>query len=167
MERMCYSDQQYVSTDGLKTYAKQILRDQFLHKLNSVLANTSRGESYLSFKSHFIIEPYLLRLKPIHKMFITKLRLSNVKFPIETVRWRNIPIANRLRSKCTTGMIGEEFHSLFICQWKEVVEIRNKFISNYYINNPNENKIIGLFNLCHTELITSVSLFIRKNSVLF
>jgi hypothetical protein len=42
-------------------------------------------------------------------MFITKLRLSNVKFPIETVRWRNIPIANRLYSKCTTGMIGDEF----------------------------------------------------------
>ena len=56
---------------------------------------------------------------------------------------------------------------MFIRQWKEVVEIRNKFISNYYINNPNENKMIGLFNLCHTELITNVSLFIRKNSVLF
>jgi hypothetical protein len=33
-----YSDQQYVSTDWLKTYAKQILRDQFLQKFNSVLA---------------------------------------------------------------------------------------------------------------------------------
>ena len=80
---------------------------------------------YLSFKSHFIIEPYLLRLKPIHRMFITKLRLSNIKFPIETVRWRNIPIANRLYSKCTTRTIGDEFHYLFICPCKEVVEIRN------------------------------------------
>ena len=94
-------------------------------KWNSVLANTSRGEFYLSFKSHFIIEPYLLRLKPINRMFITKLRLSNIRFPIETGRWRNIPIANRLCSKCTTGMIGDEFHYLFVCQCKEVVEIRN------------------------------------------
>jgi hypothetical protein len=49
---------------------------------------------------------------------------------------RNIPRANRLCCKCTTGMIGDEFHYLFICQCKEVVEIRNKFIPNYYINNP-------------------------------
>ena len=58
-------------------------------------------------------------------MFITKLRLSNIKFPIETVRWRNISIAIRLCSKCTTGMIGDEFHYLCICQCKEVVEFRN------------------------------------------
>jgi hypothetical protein len=28
-----YSDQQYVSADLLKTYAKQIIRDQFIQKL--------------------------------------------------------------------------------------------------------------------------------------
>ena len=78
------ADQQYVSADWLKSYPTQILRDQFNNKWNSVLANTSRGQSYLSFKSHLIIEPYLLGLKPIHRMFITKLRLSNIKFPIET-----------------------------------------------------------------------------------
>ena len=42
-------------------------------------------------------------------------------------------------------MIGDEFHYLFIYQSKEVVEIRNKFILNYYINNPNEKKMIGFF----------------------
>jgi len=31
-----------------------------------------------------------------------------------------------------------------------VVEIRNKVIPKYYTNNPNENKMIGLFELCHT-----------------
>lgn len=38
-----YSDQQHTSTDWLKMYAKQILRDQFIQKWNYVLANTSRG----------------------------------------------------------------------------------------------------------------------------
>ena len=32
---------------------------------------------------------------------------------------------------------------------------------------PNENVMIGLFIICHTELLTNVSLFIRTNSVLF
>ena len=94
-------------------------------------------------------------------MFITKLRLFNIKFPIETRRWRNKPRANRLCSKCTSGMI------VYLSVERGSCEIRNKFIPNYYINNPNENKMIGLFNLCHTELLNNVSLFIRTNSVLF
>jgi hypothetical protein len=76
-----YSVQQYASADWLKTYAKQILRDPFIQKWNSVLSNTSKGQLYLSFKSHFIIEPYLLRLKPIHRMFITKLTIIQYKIP--------------------------------------------------------------------------------------
>ena len=90
----------------------------------------------------------------------------NIKFLIKTGRWRNIPRTNRLCSKCTTGTIGDEFYYSLICQCK-VVEIRNKFILNYYTNNSNENKMIGLFKLCHTELLTNVSLLIRKMSVLF
>jgi hypothetical protein len=81
-----------------RTYNKRAIFDDNM-------LDTSRGQSYLSFKSHFIIEPYLLRLKPMHTMFITKLRLFNIKFPIETERWRNIPRANRPCSKCTSGMI--------------------------------------------------------------
>ena len=50
-------------------------------------------------------------------------------------------------------MIDDEFHYLFICQCKEIVEIQNKFIPNYYINNPNENKMIGFFHLCQTEYL--------------
>ena len=33
---------------------------------------------------------------------------------------------------------------------KGVVEIRNKLIPNYYANNPNENKMIGFCEFCHT-----------------
>ena len=50
---------------------------------------------------------------------------------------------------------------------KGVVEIRNKFIPNYYKNNPNEEKMTDLFELCHTELLPNVSLLIRKISVIF
>ena len=43
----------------------------------------------------------------------------------------------------------------------------DKFISNYYANNPNENQMIDLFMLCHTKLLTNASLSIRKISRLF
>ena len=40
---------------------------------------------------------------------------------------------------------------------KGVVEIRNKFIPNYYSNNPNEENMTDLFELSHTELFPNVS----------
>lgn len=91
-----FSDQLHVSTEWLKINAKQILCDQFVQKWNAELANTSRGLFYLSFKKEFIVEPYLLRLNLYQRSFITKLRLSNVKFPIETGRWKNIPRNSRI-----------------------------------------------------------------------
>ena len=52
-------------------------------------------------------------------MFIAKLRLSNIKFPIETGRGGKIPRANRLCSKCTPGMLGDEFHYVLFVSVKK------------------------------------------------
>ena len=52
-----YSDQQYVSADWLKTYAKQTLRDQFIQKWNSVLANTSRDNYICHLKVILLLNP--------------------------------------------------------------------------------------------------------------
>jgi hypothetical protein len=54
------------------------------------IANSSRGHFYSIFKQEFCMEPYLTRLTEVHRKFITKLRVNNIKFPIETGRWRNI-----------------------------------------------------------------------------
>jgi len=43
----------------------------------------------------------------------------------------------------------------------------DKFIPNYYTNNPNESKMIDVFMLCHTKLLPNASLSIRKISILF
>jgi hypothetical protein len=54
------------------------------------IVNSSRGHFYSIFKQEFCMEPYLTRLTEVHRQFITKLRVNNIKFPIETGRWRNI-----------------------------------------------------------------------------
>ena len=45
------------------------------------------------------MEPYLTRLTEVHRKFIAKLRVNNIKFPIETGRWRNINREDRICQK--------------------------------------------------------------------
>ena len=50
-----------------------------------------------------IIDVYktLTRLTEVHRKFITNLRVNNIKFPIETGRWRNIDREDRICQKCS------------------------------------------------------------------
>ena len=116
-----------MNTEWLKLHVKPILRDRFIQKWYADLASTSRGNFYLSFKQEFFIEPYLLRLKPFHRMYITQLRLSNFRFPIEIGRWRNIPRNDRECNKCRSGLIGDEYHYLFVCPCQDIVKFRDRY----------------------------------------
>lgn len=162
-----FSDYLHVSSLWLKTHAKQILKDQFVQKWYAELTNTSRGQFYLKFKNEFVLEPYLLRLNPTQRLYITKLRLSNIKFPVETGRWRNVQRDNRICTKCNSGEVGSEFHYLFICQYPDILEKRLKHIPRYYINNPSETKMIGLLKYCHNKLLINLASFVKQICPLF
>jgi hypothetical protein len=47
------------------------------------------------------------------RIWITKLRTSNLKILIEAGRWRNIPVEESISNICNEN-IGNEFHHLFI-----------------------------------------------------
>ena len=51
-------------------------------------------------KKDFKFEQYLIRLSKQDRVFITKLRTSNLKLPIESGRWNNIAKELRLCSFC-------------------------------------------------------------------
>jgi len=51
-------------------------------------------------KEIFIPEPYLLRLQVSDRIYMYKLRCSNLKFSIETCRWANIPKEQRICHLC-------------------------------------------------------------------
>ncbi len=153
--------QQFVNTNFLKNNVKQRLQDQFIQKWFSDISSTSRGEFYGNFKDTFILEPYLLRLTHALRIYICKLRTGNLKFPIETGRWRNIPRENRVCPLCMTGL-GEEFHYICTCVNENVMALRDKFIPNYYVKYPNVNKMYGMFKYCNTNVLTGLSLFIQK-----
>ena len=86
-----WNNQIVLSKMDIKMYVKQILQDQFIQKWYSDIENSSRGQFYMMFKRDFGLEKYLTVLKKNRRKQISLLRCSNVKFPIETGRWNNIP----------------------------------------------------------------------------
>jgi hypothetical protein len=85
-----FTNQLEINPNWIKVHAKQLLCEQFVQRWRGDIVNSSRGHFYSIFKQEFCMEPYLTRLTEVHRQFITKLRVNNIKFPIETGRWRNI-----------------------------------------------------------------------------
>ena len=57
--------------------------------------------------------------------------------------------AHRMCTKCSENLIGDEFHYLFICSHPEIVNLRVRYIRNYYLRNSNAEKNGCMFSLCH------------------
>ena len=94
--------------------------------------------------------------------WITKFRTSNLRLPIETGRWYNIPREDRKCIFCGNG-IGDEFHILFLCENEIVVILKNKYIPNYYRIHPSNIIGVGLLSICNSQLYKKkVSMFTRK-----
>lgn len=144
-----WKDQIPINRDLLKNLIKQKLRDQYIQLWFSQVNSCSRGEFYSIFKEEFKLESYLLRLSIPERMYITKLRCSNLKFPIETGRWSGVPREKRICHLCKNGL-GDEFHYLFLCSFNAIEKLRALYIPSYYSNNPREYKLKGLLSLSAT-----------------
>ena len=43
----------------------------------------------------------------------------------------------------------------------EIVNLRVRYIPNYYLRNSNAEKMAGILSLCYIKLLTNVSLFLK------
>ena len=105
-----------------------------LYRDGSQIENSPKGYLYSCIKPEFRLEPYLLKLTAINRVSICKLRTFNLKLPIETRRWRNIPSDERYCTLCEDQLIGNEFHYLFVCKNPTLVQMRSKYIAIYFID---------------------------------
>ena len=150
-----------MSKELLKTILKQKLVDQFIQHWFSQINNASRGEFYGIFKNEFNLEPYLVRLQPSDRIYMCKFRCSNLKLPIETGRWRNIPKENRICHLCNEG-VGNEYHYLFVCTHPQILELRQKFIPQYYLRHPSIDKLKRMMSYCNVQLYKKICIFLKK-----
>ena len=98
-------------------------------------------------------------MSPYEREVLTKFRCCNLKLPIETGRWENIPRENRLCQLCNLQNIGNEYHYLFECTNVNIERLRLKSVPAYYRNNPNIHKMKGMIAILNINLLKKLSIF--------
>lgn len=156
-----WESHQWLNVKGLDKEVKRILKDQFLQNWNSTIQNSPKCLNYRIFKENLELEPYINILQPKYFKILCRFRTCNMKLPIETGRWQNIPRQNRLCTLCNMNEIGDEFHYLFNCSEIELVNARKKFMPKYYYTYPNTYKFKELFKTKKVRLLIKLCKLIK------
>jgi hypothetical protein len=148
--RYIFNSQGGIPFISYKLFLKQQLHDQFIQKWFLDVMNSYRGKFYSIFKKEFDLEKYLLRLPSHYSVWITKLRTSNLKFPIEVGRWYGIPKENRHCTLCLNAKM-----MLFL------ISETNSYLA-IIVKTQTLKKMGGMFSNCHIQLLTNIAIFIKK-----
>ena len=114
-----------------KRIVKQRLRDQFIQKWQSRVAENSVCCNYRLFKKKFCFEEYLTYLPPTLRQRVLKFRLSNYRLPIQQRRSLGIPRDKRICTVCDSGEVGDEFHYSLNCSNKNVFDLCLSILLSY------------------------------------
>ena len=99
----------------VQKYFNTRLTDQYLQSWYLYIDNSSKASNYKLFKHTFAFETYITILEKTYWCPLIRFRLSNHYLPIETGRWKNVTLQNRICPLCNNFYIGDEFHYIFTC----------------------------------------------------
>ena len=144
---------------------EQRLKDTFIQKWYSDVQNSSKCNVYKEFKE-FEFEDYLVKLPHFIVGYITKLRLSCSKLPIETGRYHNIDREFRFCNLYNQDIIGDEYHLIFECRNNSIVNLREKYLPVYYTNNAFRYKLIILLkNVKYRKIGVALGKFLKETQM--
>ncbi len=87
--------------------------------------------TYIKYKTRFRTEEFakcLLRRK--HRCILAQFRSGTLPLQIETVRWQNLPIPERLCLVCAEDAVENDFHFISVC--KKHKDMRDKLSVGMY-----------------------------------
>ena len=101
---------------------------------------------------------YLVTLPPKCRKTLLQMRTRNHHLPIETGRWNQIAIDERLCHLYNVE-IGDEYHYIMIC--KNLAHLRVSYTSRYFHMHPNTLKFEQLMNKTNQKALKKISTFIK------
>ena len=114
--------------------------------------------TYVEFKSLLCPEQYLLDVTiPSHRRALSRLRCSNHSLLIESGRFNNIDVHDRICPLCDTNEIEDEYHFVLICPFFN--DLRNHLPQRYKIN-PSRNKFNALMSSDKTSILKSLASYV-------
>ena len=157
-----WDSQEFPNIRWLKNATKQRMKDIFLQSWFKDLEKSSIGRFYSQFKNKIELEEYLVLLDFPLKSYLTKLRFSMLTIPISTGRFDNIPYEERYCYFCGEDELGDEYHVILFC--KKILEIREKYIPEYFRKYANIGKLMTLITSKNKPLLVKLSAFIKQIS---
>ena len=134
---------------------KDINRQDWLSDVNE----NGQCLNYRIFKDSLDFEPYLVKCNNEDSRNVCKFRCGSNRLPIISGRYEGIPRSSRLCTLCSVGLIGDEFHYMFQCEY--FTEERKVFIPKKYINRPNTLKMNELFNTKNMKVLFKLAKFVK------
>ena len=150
------------NSNGIMNIVEQKLKDLWITKWYSNISVKGICSSYQIYKEVYGIEEYLLKLNKNDRIYISKLRTGNIQLPVIKGRYSGIIREERYCDMCNNGQVGDEYHLLFQCQSQIIVQLRDKYIPNYYKNRPNQFKYIMFMQTKNVNLLIKFSQFIKE-----
>ena len=145
------------------------LKAKYMNEWHAKKQECSVGklDNYTKVKSNFGFEKYLSLLHFPFRRDITRLRISSHKLNIETGRYARIDRVDRLCTKCSHGVLGDEIHFLLECpafstSREPLMGLASKVCKNF-IGLSNFNKYLWLLNCEDQNLIKSLANYVHLN----
>ena len=106
----------------------------------------------------FGLEHFLIKQQKEVARYITYLRTSNHKLPIQTGRNLDINRSDRIGQHCEDNLIGDEHQYICECKSQKICSLRNKYLPDYYRKRPYMFKFCQLLNRISNNRVLCVKL---------
>ena len=138
----------------MKKYINARLTDQYLQSWYAYIDNSSKASNYSNIRLH---SKHITILENKYWCSLIRFKLSNHNLPIETGRWENVTIQNRICPLCNNVDIEDEFHYIFTCTFFK--NERHRFLPSFCQSKPNIYKLLKLFNSKKAGVLRRLSIF--------
>lgn len=152
-----WDTQSFLNTKWIVAATKQKSLDLYIQKWFSTIENTSNSNTYKLFKTKFERSHYINLLPRTLCLKYIRFRTRNHRLPVETGRWRSVPLSDRTCNHCNKDL-GDEYHYLLTCEYFKNERI--KFIKPIYYRRPNVLKFQQLMNTTSIKELRNVCHFI-------
>ena len=141
---------------------------QVIRKWKQELNNMTSCDVYVNLKLNFKLVDYLIHLPIGLRRAFCNLSTNNSRIPKVVGRFTNIPREYRYCHLCTSEeLIGDEYHLLLECKNQQIVNLRNRYISNNFTRNPSMQKCINLLSSVDKAVVRKLAFFLKNTLPLY
>ena len=151
-----------INHEWLKKSITLKLTDMSKQEWRNEMATKSSCTIYRSYKTVPELETYQTLLDNVDRINMFKFRCRNLKIPVVVYGEdeRNIPYDDRLCTKCTMNVIGDEYHYIIQCPFFQ--HHRQRLLENHFYTNPNMEKFCRLFQTKNANIIRKLAKLITE-----